>query len=117
MKFMKKTILIIFLLAAVLVLSYFAFFNKGKQPVVEVPMNAETAQQRAEKKAQLNAEVQKALDENNENACDDIKDEDAKYTCRYNILVNKALQEGDKAFCDKIGLESYVKKCKENLEN
>lgn len=58
----------------------------------------------------------KAMAEDNEDICNDIKDENQKYSCRFNILANRALLEKNVKICEKIGDKEFAKTCVETVE-
>ena len=76
----------------------------------ETLVNEKSEKEKEEK--QQSGKVQKALDAQDASLCDAIKDNEAKYTCKYNILVNKAEQNKDASMCDGIGFPEYIEKCK-----
>lgn len=57
---------------------------------------------------------QSAVDKKDPSICDQIEDNNQKYSCRYNIIVNKAIQEKNPEICETIGKESVVEECKKS---
>lgn len=55
-----------------------------------------------------------AIDKGNADICNDMEDENQKYSCRYNVLVSQAMQNNDPSLCDEIGEDNYIKECKLN---
>lgn len=44
--------------------------------------------------------------------CDDIEDENKKYSCKFNVVIDKAVEEKDSSLCEEIGHETYIQECK-----
>ncbi len=59
---------------------------------------------------------QKAYDQQNAKLCDQIKDENQKSTCKYNILANQAVSKKDPSLCNGIGQQDMVERCKSNVK-
>ncbi|MDP2642937.1 MAG: hypothetical protein Q8P62_03790 [Candidatus Peregrinibacteria bacterium] len=58
---------------------------------------------------------QQAYDQQNAKLCDEIKDEDQKASCKYNILANQAIAKKDPSICEGIGLKAMIEQCKNQL--
>lgn len=56
---------------------------------------------------------QKAYDQQNAKLCDQIKDENQKASCKYNILANQAATKKDPSLCNGIGQKDMIDRCKE----
>lgn len=63
----------------------------------------------------LNIE-QQAVNKQDPKLCDQIKDENQKSACKYNILANQAAAKKDPSLCNGIGLKDMVMKCKESAK-
>lgn len=59
--------------------------------------------------------AQKATDNGDAALCNEIKDENQKASCKYNILYNQAKQKKDPSICKGIGLKDMIEECKRNL--
>lgn len=70
------------------------------------------AQEAAKKDEERVAIESNAIAEGDADTCNDIEDENQKYSCRYNVLTNQAMQNSDPSLCDEIGKESFVAECK-----
>lgn len=70
------------------------------------------AQEAAKKEEERVAIESEAITEGDADICNDIEDENQKYSCRYNVLANQAAQKNDPSLCDEIGDESFVEECK-----
>lgn len=55
---------------------------------------------------------QKAYDQQNAKLCDQVKDENQKVACRYNIITNQAIEKKDPSLCNGIGQKDIIEKCK-----
>lgn len=55
---------------------------------------------------------QQAIDKNNPELCDSIKDISQKSMCRFNVLANQAIELKDPSVCEGIGLSAMILKCK-----
>lgn len=59
------------------------------------------------------ASIEKDAQTNNDpKICDQIKSENQKASCKFNVLSIQALKQKDPSICDGIGLKELVDKCK-----
>lgn len=56
---------------------------------------------------------QKAYDQQNAKLCDQIKDENQRASCKYNIIANQPATKKDPSLCEGIGQKDMVTRCKE----
>lgn len=96
-------------------------YRENCQKEVQYELDSEKRdkeQQEADnKKAAKILEIEaKAIAQGDVGICDQIEDENQKYSCRYNIVVNQAIQKKDPSLCDKIGEKERIGICKQSLQ-
>lgn len=57
-----------------------------------------------------------AQSKNDPNICDQLTNENAKLSCKYNIIANQAIQNNNPSLCETLEEESFVTECKNVLE-
>lgn len=96
-------------------------YKENCEEVVESKLEQQVLEE--EKVAELEENNEKAFKieedavaKKDANICNDIKDENQKYSCRFNILANQALAEKNSKICEGIGSDDYAKTCVETVE-
>lgn len=57
---------------------------------------------------------EEALKLKDANICNEIKDQNQIYSCKYNVLVSLAMEQGDTTICEQIGNAAMIQECKNN---
>lgn len=85
-----------------------------KQLLEEEQKVEKTLEKEAEKNQEYIEIEAEAKEKKDADICNDIDDENQKYSCRYNIIVDQAITSNDPSLCDEIGEETSIGICKSN---
>lgn len=91
------------------------YSDECKASVQEKIDRARTAEISIEMQAKDKELAQQALENQDTSFCQEINDDNAKYTCLYNILVNQALGADDPSICEQIGDVIFEQMCKDKF--
>ncbi|MFH1284011.1 MAG: hypothetical protein ABIH78_00255 [Candidatus Peregrinibacteria bacterium] len=79
---------------------------------------AETYQEDIQKQQEENASIQsRATAKKDADICNEMKDDNQKYSCRYNVLADQAIEKKDASICEDIDESIFIEKCKEAVNS